>query len=426
MTCYVGSAQLGGTAFCTKRCDPNRPAEPGFFCTSSGALLESCHPGAEDIPCQSPLGCYRTDLIRDDGVCLWVPTCEYGGEKATHDDRKCGISRSICAGAVLQTLVSGSALESFIHTDNLHCVAEPPCDTNGCPGTGLPEACPSDFYQIDFDLPITCGSVCDRFACPPNFACARSSNSGSPSLCLPGVLGMRCSHDEDCLVGDCLDTGAGFGECALPGGCQTHEDCLRLEMTPAFACIEGVDGDDPFCVSAIPFQGSNCEDSSQCAEDLRCGDGACPPQKCSWYSPFELDPAHGECRFSCDGECPAFGGLPHACIDGACYPAMVGVPCSESSDCFEKLTCGAVPPDERSASSAPMICTVPCSDDTECTSMVNPWIADGYCVAVSDPPPAAKGYCRLGGRPGRPCEKDEHCASRSCGPTEEGLNRCRE
>jgi hypothetical protein len=438
MVCYVGSAQLGGEAFCAKSCDPTHPTDRGFLCTSSGALLERCDPGANAGTCQSPLECYRTDVLFNEGLCMWVPICPYVPGTIELDDGQCGISHSICAGQLLRDLASGSALSAALQTDHLHCVAQPPCSMYGCSGTVLPEICPSEFYGTNFGLPITCAAPCDRFACPPNFACAGSSSPGSPSLCLPGLPGVRCTSSEDCLVGDCLDTGAGFSVCTEPAGCNTDDECLIFGTLPASVCLEGIPGGGGHCVSTIPFSGANCQDSSQCSGELRCGSEACPPRECSQYSPYELNPPHGDCRFSCDPRvgCPAFGGLPHVCLEkviadelgpsfGGCFPGTFGVPCSRPSECFANLSCETVPPDERSRSQHPKICTISCSEDADCTNEANPWIGgSGYCVPAPDTDPGAVRYCRNGAQPGRPCEKDEHCLSGRCELQENGSRVC--
>jgi hypothetical protein len=428
MTCYVGSAQLGGEAFCTKTCDPARHADPGSLCTSSGALLERCDP-AEEGNCPSPLNCYRTDILFDDGLCSWVPVCPFASDEDTLDDSQCGLSHPVCAGDLLRELAVGTALEGLVRTNNLHCVSEPPCALNECPGTGLAEVCPSAFFATDFGLPITCAAPCDRFACPPNFTCAKSSGPGSPLLCLPGVPGARCTSSEDCLVGDCLDTGAGFSICTLPTVCDSDDDCLIHGSSPPFVCVEGIPGAGAHCVSTIPFHGANCEDSSDCSEELLCGSEPCPPRECSQHSAFVLNPDHGECRFfACDssGKCPAFGGLPHACLeDGSCFPGIFGVPCSSSSDCFANLTCETVPPDGRSRTDDENICTTSCSDDDDCTSAVNPWLAGGgYCVPAPNAPPDTVGFCRAGAQPDRPCDKPAHCLSHTCVLTEGGSRVC--
>jgi len=425
MTCYVGSAQLGGQAFCTKRCDPTRKTDPGSHCTSSGALLATCQPNQNDVPCQSPLNCYRTDVFVDEGLCLLVPICPSSAEGSdVLDDRQCGISHPECAGDLLRTAASESSLQGLVQTSNLHCVRN--CRNFACASEGLPEVCPSDFYTIDFGLPISCASPCDRFSCPPNFSCAASAGPGSPPLCLPGMPGVRCTNDDDCLVGVCLDTGAGFSQCTLPLPCDSDDDCLALGTNPSFLCAEGLPGGGRYCVSPIPFHGENCQTSDECSAELRCGSEACPPRFCSKFSVYQVAPERGDCRFDCDPAvgCPAFGGLPHACLeDGSCHPGTFGVPCKSSADCVSKLSCRTLPPDDQSRTDG-SICTAGCDADADCLD--SPWLGAGYCVDVPDPPSNARGYCRLARQNGRLCEKPAHCLSGNCVMQEGGSMLCEE
>lgn len=425
MTCYVGSAQLGGQAFCTKRCDPARETDRGSHCTSSGALLAICHPTKNDVPCQSPLNCYRTDVLTDEGLCLSVPICPFSAEGGeVLDDQQCGISHPECAGDLLRTAASGSSLQAVLQTNNLHCVRN--CRNFRCVPEGLPEVCPTEFYAFDFGLPTTCASPCDRFSCPPNFSCAASAGPGSPPLCLPGVPGVRCTNADDCLAGVCLDTGAGFRQCTLPFPCSADDDCLPLGKSPSFLCAEGLPGGGRYCVSPIPFHGENCTASDQCSAELRCGSEACPSRFCSQLSVYQVAPARGDCRFICDRAvgCPAFGGIPHACLeDGGCHPGTFGVPCTSSAECISKLSCQELPPDDQ-ARTNDSICTAACNADSDCWD--SPWVGPGYCVDVSDPPAGARGFCRLGRQDGRLCEKPTHCGSGNCVMTEGGPMVCKE
>jgi hypothetical protein len=431
MTCYVGSAQLGGKAFCTKTCDPARPADSGSVCTSSGALLERCDPGAEENPCQSPLNCYRTDVLFDDGLCMWVPICPYVPGTTELDDGQCTSSHPVCGGSLLRELTSLP-----ISVNNLHCVTLPSCEGFPCneQGGSWPEACPASFYSSDFGLPFTCSAHCDELRCPPNFTCAASASPDTPPICLPGVPGVRCTSQEDCLTGECFDTGAGFSVCTLLTECDSDDECSLLGSSPPFLCVEGVEG--VRCATTLPFHGAICQSQSDCSDELLCGSEPCPPRICSHYSPYSFDPEAGDCRFECDaaGGCPDFGGLPHVCLgkdemgrEGGCFPGSFGIPCSSDSDCVANLVCGIVPTDERSRVDATAICTVVCNDDTDCIGDVNPWLGGGgYCVPSPEPAPGAVGYCRIGGQPMRLCERNEHCLSRECVLSEEGngIKRC--
>src|SRR6185503_1692377 len=197
-------------------------------------------------------------------LCMWVPICAYESGTTELDDSQCTFSHQVCAGALLDGL---TALP--ISTNNLHCVARPSCEMFGCPETPFKEACPTEFFDPNAGVPITCAVQCDRFACPPNFTCIGRSSAGAPPVCLPGVLGIRCTSDEDCLTGDCLDTGAGFSVCTLPAGCDTDDDCSPIGSNPPYVCVESVPGGRGHCVVTIPFQGANCEEPSDCSEELQ-------------------------------------------------------------------------------------------------------------------------------------------------------------
>ena len=100
-------------------------------------------------------------------------------------------------------------------TDNLHCL-QSGCMTTGtdCPPgeTCLPVALP---YNA---VPDICVPNCDgNLRCPPNFVCSRAvSGPAAPLVCIPGLPGSRCAGPQDCLVGDCEDTEAGFSVCTTP------------------------------------------------------------------------------------------------------------------------------------------------------------------------------------------------------------------
>jgi hypothetical protein len=316
---------------------------------------------------------------------------------------------------LIQELIEGTSLDGRLSTNNLHCVSLE-CSPGTCTGSTLRETCPLEFYALISGLPLVCAATCDRFACPPNFSCAKSASPDSPPACMPGLPGLRCTSPVDCIVGDCIDTGAGFSVCTLPAGCNNDEECIAsLGSNPPFVCVENAPGAGRHCFSSVSFHGANCSESSDCSAELRCGSEACPPRDCFRDSPGLPPSDHGECRFSCEPgtPCPSFGGLPHACLeDGGCFPGSFAVPCSSSADCFANLTCETVPTDERSLGQSTEICTASCGTDDDCTS--NPWIGNGYCVAVPDPVPGTAGYCRLAGQPGTPCARDTQCIFENC------------
>jgi hypothetical protein len=391
MMCFAAS-QLGGTDFCTEACDPAAPAPSGFTCLTSGALLQACRPHAgPDDPaglCPHGLHCYRTDLLSDQGVCVVMPVCN------VDDDCK-DPARSVCAATLIREV---SSLLSA--ADHLQCV-KPTCktSTSACANN---EACLADYYVSGTQVSDICVPNCDGTGhCPPNFSCAWTpATPESPKVCLPGLPGQRCQADQDCILGQCADTGAGFSECAIPFGCATDADCNYLDGLSTFACAEGIPGAGRRCVQLTSFNGANCND------DAGCTDG----QRCFTYSPYTTDQGKGECRVPCDADlgCPARGGVPHTCLDGGgggCYPGVFGMPCRPgAADCLSDFACLPAPPNPQSIVQSPAICTKSCAGDADCTG--DPLIAHGYC--------APEGVCRMTGAPGAACDQPDQCASGVC------------
>jgi hypothetical protein len=402
MTCFAAS-QLGGENFCVEACDPaTRSADPHFTCLSSGALLRVCHPqGGALNPtwgCPAGLECYRTDVLADEGVCIQMTVCT--------ENSDCGDRRPVCAAELLRKRTPSLPLAA----DHLQCVvAMCGAGISLCPPG---EQCLAGFYDgvTEYDI---CVPSCDGdLQCPPNFTCAISPiASGSPSICLPGVPGVRCNRDQDCVAGTCIDTGAGFNMCVLPIECQSNKDCGVLSgPAAAFVCAEGVPGAGKRCVLRESFSGTNCVDETECL----------PGFICTWLNPVGSVQTHGECRLPCgaDGSCPARGGIPHVCIAdglGGCIPSAFAIPCARDEDCLEGLLCLAVGPDERENLPLRRVCTGPCASDADCSS--NPLMHGGFCRAD-------EGLCRYPGDDGDPCERDAQCLIGNCAIDGSGAGRC--
>jgi hypothetical protein len=78
--------------------------------------------------------------------------------------------------------------------------------------------------------PDICVPNCDsQQRCPPNHFCFRKlSGSGSPPICLPGLLGFLCESDVDCIVGKCVsdnepDAALELKLCTVP--CSHEDEC---------------------------------------------------------------------------------------------------------------------------------------------------------------------------------------------------------
>jgi hypothetical protein len=405
MTCFAAS-QLGGDDFCAEACEPAIKSEdPRFTCLSSGALLRNCHPhgGAVDPAWRCPAGleCYRTDLLSDEGLCIQMHVCA--------EDSDCGEKRPVCAARLVRERNPLLPLKA----DNLQCV-QSMCGAGKamCPPG---EQCLASYYDgVSTPESDICVPHCDgNLRCPPNFACAVSpASSGSPSLCLPGVPGSRCYQDQDCVAGNCIDTGAGFNMCVLPLPCTSNLDCGALSSPAAtFLCAEGVPGAGKRCVLREAFTGSLCVDATECPDGFIC----------TALSPVGADQSHGDCRLPCgaDGSCPARGGIPHACVGaglGGCVPTGFGFPCASAADCLAELQCLSVGPDEREQLPLRAVCTVPCGSDADCAD--NPFIhGGGFCRTD-------EGVCRFSGPEGSACDRDAQCLTGTCAIDASGAGRC--
>jgi hypothetical protein len=399
MVCYPGHL-LGGQDFCAPPCQPGEaPADERFTCLSSGALVQKCKPAAgRDDPqyaCPTKLSCYRIDLMKDEGICLMMNVCA--------EDKDCGGSGAgkACAGTLVRGTLAGA---DGLATDSLQCI-QAQCETLGsdCPPD---QACLRKVYASGNVLPDICVPKCDNARCPPNFSCARKDDwaPGAPAVCVPGIPGARCDDDDDCVIGECLDSGAGFHVCTLSTPCRPVDYCAMLDgPVDAFMCLEGVPGQ-PHCLNTRALGGSNCTTKADCVVG----------RECLWLSMFEEAPMHAECRLPCppDRRCAPQGGLPFFCLgenaEGGCNPTQFGAPCLDNSECFE-LACVPVGPDPRSRTNYnPNICTLPCATDAACDAN---HLARRRSFCQTD-----IGYCRLAGEPGAPCTQPTHCRSQRCGP----------
>jgi hypothetical protein len=377
MVCYPGSQLGGGTDFCTERCDPDAGvSDEGSICLASGAELKKCMPDVDGGTngCPPGLSCYRTDLVNDEGVCLMMHVCSTDGDCTDSQRPK-------CTATIINSLFPG------LTTDNLYCTQ------NTCVSSGSSclsnEVCLASYYDTGKSVEDICVPRCvGDGECPPNFACAKDPYAiGAPSICLPGVPGERCQHDEDCLLGKCQDTGAGFNEC-LFWPCSTDADCVPFDVQQNFVCANKI------CVGLTPFNGTACANDGDCPLD----------QKCFTYSPYNTGENRGECRQPCDVDpCQPRAGVPQVCLDdgaGGCYPGGFALPCTSSDQCLSFFQCLSVSPDPRTIITSPSICTSSCATDDDCWS--NPAIHPngGFCE---------DGACRMPGQAGAPCDRGAQC-----------------
>jgi len=400
MVCFNGAQLGGGTSFCTEKCDPAvGSADSRFVCLSSGALLRSCRPNAGEtnpsLACPAGLSCLRTSVLLDVGVCVDMPVC--------NDNSQCGSDRQKCAATLLRDRLPASMPSSVsVMADHLECLQDP-CSTSAsdCPSG---ESCLASYVDISSGVPDICVPNCDRGLCPPGFACANSSYApGSPTICLPGLPGTRCTSNQDCLFGDCFNTDAGFSICSTY--CLEPKDCTPFNSPGfSFLCIAS----SHHCLSTQAFQGPACVTADDCA-GLGCYD----------YSPYVAVQAGGECRVPCDGQrrCPARGGVPHVCLAGGaggCYPGLFGLPCADSSECIPDLVCAAITSADARYAAGTSICTTACLTDDDCDMDASTTRA-GFCQ---------DGLCHLGGGIDAPCTRPSECLSDRCSLNAAGQGTC--
>ena len=376
--------------------------------TTSGVSFKACSPdtaartNGRDV-CRDDENCLRTDLRADKGICVAAQTCN-----ATVDCRD--PERSTCMSDVIRKLAPMAELND----NQLLCLQEG-CDELGksCP---LGEACLRRAYGDATDrIPDICVPFCDNFGgCPPNFACSRNYSPTSPPICAPGVPGVLCDHDVNCLLGTCEAVRDGGKICRVP--CKTHGDCASLALENwGFFCAGNVAADQGFCSMVRLHKGIPCASDRQCETE--------PGTFCSKESPDqETTPEIGSCRKPCreNDTCADEAGVPFECLDTrtpSCFPAQFGLSCrTPGTACIEDAQCtklvkGPSPVEARRARylGVPLpenICTIPCDTDAECfdNRMIR---SRGFCH---------DGTCRPTSRNREPCLEDRHCTSGQCGP----------
>jgi hypothetical protein len=419
MACFA-ARQIGASDFCTKTCDAPGPTIDGI-CLPGGESsdndsrveLRSCRPSddTETTPhaaChQSGLGCYRTDLLSDEGVCMTLNPCDQDGD--CRDP-----VRSVCATSFLSTTIYP---ESNLPLDHMFCL-QTNCKSRGTscsPGeTCLQEVVPPEAHAADICVPN-----CDSHQrCPPNFLCyKKASTSVAPNVCIPGLLGFTCDSAIDCMVGTCNSTGIGYNVCTTT--CGGEADCQRFDGEQgSFSCIKNPADPTQLGVCQTPdaYRGSICNDTADCVDRN-------PEEVCMRVSPSD---AQGVCLKPCpeDGsKCKPRGGINHTCLPSfvnemgpasACFPGYLGYPCEDESNCVGDLRCLPSFPD------APNVCSASCGTDADCVRHKpgrtgSRWASDdtSWCGAGA---PLNNPIC-LPGRvlpDGSPCPSSNACASGKC------------
>jgi len=405
MTCFSAS-HLGGADFCTESCNPmvGSPDPDNYACLSSGALLNICRPDSSNPGCPAGFNCFRTSLDnmdKDTGLCIVMPVCT--------EDKECeGESpRQTCGASLLRSEYSSSLLA----IDHLNCVQacqDYDAGPNPCPPG---ELCLKQQFQYSTNIPFFCVPTCnpDDPPCPPNYFCLHDAGPGYPYTCVPGIPGRRCSHSEDCIMGDCEELGGDIKICTF--GC-THNSiyCNALSGTLGQFFCDLVNDPNGFCAARGPFAGEYCRDANDCG----------PNQVCSNFDPFNPTTPRSdvdrECHTLCTGPgtCATVAGVPFACQanvpSNECYPADFGIRCDEATEtCMGDLKCLTVNTNVTSSVSDPTdmvsLCTQPCKDTYACEAYG--LTIDGFC---------GNGMCQRRHRLGEACNSAEQCDSQNCGP----------
>lgn len=205
--------------------------------------------------------CVRTSAERDDGVCYPVPTCRSSNDCAPGE---------VCLAELVGLRPEDPESHGF------YCVPAP--DPAGeCPPR-------SRAVALEDGTPL-CVATCQPpdTRCPPGFGCLLQSavvSDGSEVLCFPGLYGVPCDDDTNCLLGRCVDTGAAGRQCTiscdeaarLAGGCEGLSSLASVVSSLRFECDPGA-GEAGLCVtrSGIGFVCTTPEsDAYVCAEGLDC------------------------------------------------------------------------------------------------------------------------------------------------------------
>jgi hypothetical protein len=409
MTCFPAS-QLDGTDFCTQSCEaPMSLPEEGAVCVQGGAKLAACHPDdmtMENGPCgRSDLGCLRTDVTADEGVCVTMAPCS--------QDNECpNPVRSTCAATFLNELYSKvpnpPTGDLYWHSDHLYCLQRG-CVSGGS-NCGAGQSCLPLLVTAAAHPPDICVPNCDaKDRCPPNHFCfSKLSGSGSPHICLPGLLGFLCESDIDCMVGKCVsdnepDEALRLNLCTVP--CSHEDECAIFDSDQGkFVCQLDGSGSGR-CATPDAYRGARCYDDADCTRD----EGT----SCVFSSKPTSPTDQGTCSRLCPdgtGPCTPRGGFGHVCLpftvarDGTsrpgCYPGYFPLPCTADDQCVGDLKCTA-PTD----ASPVKICTTLCRTDDDCAA--DRWIAGNsfFCAGAACAPKQGKDAA---------CAANNQCQSGLC------------
>ena len=207
------------------------PATAGSVCVHGNAELRGCDPTIAGS-CGATLGCLRTNVTTDEGVCMTMQPCTTDDE--LHRRGPLDLREHLPERALQPPTAT-------THSDHLYCLQRG-CKEGGSacsPGQScLPYLVDKAAHPPDICVP-NCGS---DYSCPPNHFCFQEiSGPGSPRICLPGLLGFLCQTDIDCMVGTCMNDGVdeplALNLCTVP--CESNADCEKWDSDQGkFVCID--------------------------------------------------------------------------------------------------------------------------------------------------------------------------------------------
>jgi len=417
MVCYPASL-LDGTDFCAASCtDPGMSPVGENQCVEGSAELAFCKPSVPNSCGQSALGCLRTDVTTDQGVCTTMPPCT--------EDKDCTDPvRSTCAATFLTQLYTNASNPAIaandptaptLSADHLYCLQKN-CQS-GASSCSPGQSCLPLLVPAGAHAPDICVPNCDSQGnCPPNHTCFQKiSGPANPAICIPGLLGFICATDINCLVGNCLSDGdptpeQGLKLCTID--CSSDTDCSVFDSQQGiFSCIGG------HCETPNAYRGNSCHTDDDCTRDVG--------TVCAFQSPPEKATDLGNCLRPCTAtagappDCGPRAGIGQTCLPfytsggaqaAACYPGFFPYPCNTDANCVGNgdLTCRGAKAGVPGSGN----CTTLCQTDTDCNA--NRWTAgQSYCAS----PP---GVCAPLLTGGALCQTNDQCASKVCTPVADG------
>ena len=333
--------------FCRPACDLDDPSTcPDGVCTVTGACLESCTINADGTTsgCHGDeFTCVRTDALRDEGVCYPVEGCSRTADCATDG----GSDPQLCLNDALS--LPTTTLEEGYRFDNLYCTASPDAEER-CPGGYLNYR----FASSDGTATSVCFPPCeldgDGPFCPPATTCFRGFGElvGSEDTpCLPGVWGLPCEDDTQCLLGRCLVVGDdGRRACtetcadatADHGGCDGLERFSEVVGSAIRMTCETV-RDQEVCVPRFDLL-SLCDDQLDCVgTGTTCTEVLIGPTTtahvCIRDCVDAQDCASGTGGLASEYRCVDLGGPSFTCM----RKRPLGARCGDDLDCVEGSCC---------------------------------------------------------------------------------------